>query len=152
MTKEINPDSLALFRSNATAAGTTYGFNADSGEHSTSYASYEKSSGLWRTSMDVTIGDLLNDVDGFTAINSKAVQARFHHLQPEPLKPKFGRMEIVGRNGNNGEHYELTRDQVIGAISENLPLPGKAGLPLILDAIEQAGLVISAVKSAEVAE
>lgn len=61
----------------------------------------------------------------------------------EKLGIKLSRIDIIGQNGNTGEHYALDRDQVVSAIGDKLCHNGKAGLPYVLDAMQSAGLTIA---------
>ncbi len=65
---------------------------------------------------------------------------------------KLSRIDIIGQNGNTGEHYSLSRDQVVAAIGDKLCHNGKAGLPYVLDAMQSAGLTVAVVASIEMGE
>lgn len=142
MTTEISELLLAQFQ--CMQSGTYYGIRIDQPVRIHDYALYKKSPVDWRLSADVTVHHIMVDSDRFKALNENANNLRMGNDEAiKKSRLKLSRIDIIGQNGNTGEHYALDRDQVVAAISENLSVTGKAGLPYVLDAMQSAGLTVA---------
>lgn len=160
MTTEIKDGDLAIFIRHPN--GIAYGFKSLS-FNLNDYALYKKSNSGWSQSASVTVQKVIMATEWFSPENDHAVaiRARFADeiayrldrvtgvTQEEKPALKISRIDVIGQNGNNGEHYALDRDQVVAAISGKLNTTGKAGLPYVLDAMQSAGLTIAVAQAVE---
>ena len=149
MTTEIKDEDLALFQ--CVPAGTMYGIRTGVPVALTDYVFYSKRPNAWRLSAELTVHQMLANSDQFRAVNEAARFMRHGGSYEQHDKFKLSRIDIIGQNGNTGEHYALDRDQVVAAISEKLSVAGKAGLPYVLDAMQSAGLTVAVAASTAVA-